>query len=289
MNDGDQGHDEQRREELARFLRTRRARLSPAEVGLSAVGRRRTPGLRREEVAELAGVGVSWYTWLEQGRPITVSVPVLESLARALRLDAAERTHLFILARRERPVLPNPASAYPPPAVQLILQELRDLPAYVANARWDVVAWNEAARRVFWDFAALEPGDRNLLHLVFVDPLARRIYPDWQHAAQVTLAHFRASAGHYVGEEWLTALVAGLSCESSEFAAWWDRAEIRGAPEGAKEVEHPVAGRLVLDLMLLQIAPTPDLWLMVYTPAPETDTAAKLRRLMSAATADAHV
>ena len=284
MNDGAEQRDGERREELARFLRTRRARLSPAQVGLPAIGRRRTPGLRREELAELAGVGVSWYTWLEQARPITVSVAVLDSLAHALHLDAAERAHLFILARKEMPMLPAQSSMQAAPPIELILQALGSLPAYVANARWDVVAWNAAACRVFWDFSAFDPCDRNLLRLMFTHPHARQIYPDWQYAAQATLAHFRASTGRYVDEAWFIELVADLSRLSPEFAAWWDCAEIRGAPDGAKEIDHPVVGRLTVELTLLQIAPTPDLWLMVYTPAPDTDTAARLRRLISAAT-----
>ena len=140
--------DTKRRAELADFLRTRRARLHPERFGLSTFGRRRTPGLRREEVAQLAGVGVSWYTWLEQGRPITVSTQVLDSLSRALRLDAAEHTHLFVLARGELPAPPLPATDNVEPPVWQILDALGVLPAYVANARWDVVAWNAAACRV---------------------------------------------------------------------------------------------------------------------------------------------
>lgn len=283
MHDGHEKGAGERREELARFLRTRRARLSPAQVGLPAAGRRRTPGLRREELAELAGVGVSWYTWLEQGRPITASVSVLDSLARALRLDGAERAHLYVLARHEQPAPAQTASASTPPAVCHILEVLAELPAYVANARWDVLSWNAAACRVFWNFADLDATDRNLLRLMFLQPHARQIYPDWPRAARQTLAHFRASAGRYMDEEWFSQLVAELSRESAEFAAWWDRADILGAPEGAKEIEHPVVGRLALELTLLQIAPTPDLWLMVYTPLAETETSARLTRLMSAA------
>jgi transcriptional regulator with XRE-family HTH domain len=274
--------DEQRRAELRRFLRACRARLSPHQAGLPAVGRRRTPGLRREELAQLAGVGTTWYTWLEQGRAITVSVQVLDSLARALRLDAAERMHLFILARGEVPVPPTPATDGVEPAVQQILDALGAYPAYVANARWDAVAWNEAACRVFADFAALRPPDRNLLRFIFTHPLARELYADWAGAAQRILALFRASTGRYVGEAWFAELVADLSRASPEFAAWWPRNDVHGTPQGAKEIEHPLVGRLMMEPTFLQLAQTPDLWMIVYTPLPGTETAARLQRLMLA-------
>ncbi len=274
--------DGQRRAELRSFLRARRARLSPLQVGLPSGGRRRTPGLRREELAQLAGVGTTWYTWLEQGRPITVSASVLDNLACALRLDAVERTHLYILARAETPTSLPVAAELVGPAVQQILDALRACPAYVANARWDVLAWNEAACQVFMDFAALSPPDRNLLWSMFMHPLSRQLYVDWEGAAQHILAFFRASTGRYVGETWFTALVSDLSRASPEFAAWWPRNDVYGTPrEAHKEVSHPVVGRLVLQSTPLQLAQAPDLCMMVYTPVPGTETAAKLQRLVA--------
>jgi transcriptional regulator with XRE-family HTH domain len=288
MREEREEHDAQRRAELARFLRTCRERLTPAEVGLPDGGRRRTPGLRREELAQLANVGVSWYTWLEQGRPITVSAQVLDSLARALRLDAAARMHLYILARQEVPALPTPAviTQSVAPGVRQILDALGSfqgcLPAYVTNARWDAVAWNEVACRVFLDFAALPLRDRNLLRFMFTNGRARQLYEDWEDAARRMLAIFRASTGRYVGEAWLTELVAEVSQGSPEFAAWWPHGDVCGTPEGAKAIRHPQVGRLDLRLTLLQVAQTPDLWMMVYTPAPDADTAERLQRLMAA-------
>ncbi len=274
--------DTQRRAELSRFLRACRARLSPDQVGLPAVGRRRTPGLRREEVAQLAEVGVSWYTWLEQGRAITVSAPVLDSVARALRLDAAEYAHLFILARGEVPATAAPATDGVEPALWQILDALAAYPAYVANARWDVVAWNEAACLVFTDFPALHPCERNLLRFIFTDPRARQLYVDWESAAQRNLALFRASSGRYVGEDWFVDLIDDLSRASAEFAEWWPRTAIPGTPEGGKTLDHPLAGRLVLDPTLLQVAQADDLWMIVYMPAAGTDTATRLRCLLEA-------
>jgi transcriptional regulator with XRE-family HTH domain len=292
MHEEREGHDAQRRAELAHFLRTCRERLSPADVGLPDGGRRRTPGLRREELAQLANVGVSWYTWLEQGRSITVSSQVLDSLAQALRLDATARTHLFILARQEVPALATSAAVTERvgPAVRQILDALGAfpacLPALVTNARWDAVAWNEVARRVFMDFAALPARDRNLLRFMFAHPQPRQLYEDWEGAAQRLLATFRASTGRYVGEAWLMDLIAEVSGASPEFAAWWALGDVRGTPEGSKAICHPRVGRLELQLTLLQVAETPDLWMTVYTPAAETATAARLQRLMAGSLAD---
>lgn len=281
--------DGQRLAELARFLRTCRERLSPVQAGLPTAGRRRTPGLRREELAQLASVGTTWYTWLEQGRPITVSAQVLDSLAHALQLDAAERTHLFILARQEVPAPPVPASDSVEPSIRQILDALgvypTCYPGFVTNARWDVVAWNEIACRVFTDFAALPPCDRNLLRFLFTHPHARQIYDDWDGAAQRNLAIFRTSTGRYVGEAWFAELIADLSRASPEFAAWWPRNDVHGTPQGVKAIRHPLVGQLEMRPTLLQVAQTPDLWMIVYTPIPGSETGNRLQRLM----ADAHI
>ena len=274
----------ERRVELTRFLRARRAGLSPQAVGLPNRTRRRTPGLRREELAELAGVGTTWYTWLEQGRPFTVSAQMLDNLAWALRLDAVERAHLFILARGEAPALPPPVLETVEPALQQILDALGTNPAYVVNARWEAVAWNVAACLVFSDFAARRPRDRNLLWCMFTDPSQRRLLVDWEGAAQETLAYFRASTGRHVGEAWFSELITDLTAASPEFAAWWPRNDVRGTPRDAqKELNHPLVGRLVLQPTPLQVAQRPDLWLIVHTPLPGTDTAAKLQCLLAGA------
>ncbi len=213
--------DEGRRNELARFLRTRRERLSPAEVGLPVAGRRRTPGLRREELAFVAGMGTSWYTWLEQGRAITVSAQVLESLAQALHLNPEERLHLFILARREIPAATAAATAAVDEATQQVLDALIPCPAYVVNAQWNVVAWNTAACRVFLDFAALAGRERNLLWLLFTHPMLRGRYEDWEQVARHMLALFRVSTARSVEEPWYTKLIEDLSGVSPELQAWW--------------------------------------------------------------------
>lgn len=272
-------NDQERRKELAQFLRTRRERLSPEQVGLPPSTRRRTPGLRREELALLAGIGATWYTRLEQGRAITVSAQVLESLARVLRLDADERNHLFILAREHLPADPYPLTALVSPALQRILDRMGHYPAYVVGPRWDIVAWNQATCRVCADFATMPPRERNILWFLFTNPLQRVRLVDWEREARGTLALFRASTERYVGEPWFTSLVADLKQVSPEFRDWWPRHDVQGVHSGKKELNHPLVGRLVVQATTFQVVDAPDLRMIVYTPVPETETANKLAQL----------
>jgi transcriptional regulator with XRE-family HTH domain len=273
-------NDQERRKELAHFLRTRRERLSPEAAGLPGGSRRRTPGLRREELALLAGIGVTWYTSLEQGRAITVSTQVLESLARVLDLNAVERNHLFLLAREQQPADPYPFTTAVSPALQHILDSMGISPAYVANPRWDVLAWNQAMARVYTDFGALPVRERNILRLVFTHPLRRMLLANWEQAAQGLLALFRASTERYIGESWLKALVAELELVSPEFRAWWPRHAIQATHTEKKELNHPLVGRLVLQPTTFQVTDAPDLRMVVYTPLAEANTAQKLARLV---------
>ena len=204
------------RGELADFLVRHRAKLSPSDVGLAVTGRRRTPGLRREEVAQLAGVGVTWYTWFEQGRDIQVSESFLLSIAKALRLDDTECSHLFLLAHRR----PPPAEAYLPPSVTPLIQQLlNDLslrPAYVMNLRWDVIAWNLAADDLF-DFSGRKQESRNIMRMVFADPEMRHRLPAWQDDASCLLAQFRADLATASDAPAFRALVSELSSLSPDF------------------------------------------------------------------------
>jgi transcriptional regulator with XRE-family HTH domain len=214
-------NDQERRNELAHFLRTRRERLSPEDAGLPGGSRRRTPGLRREELAQIASIGVTWYTNLEQGRAITVSTQILESLARVFDLNAIERNHLFLLAHKQQPADPYPFTTAVSPALQRILDSVGTSPAYVANPRWDVLAWNQAMARVYTDYGALPLRERNILRLMFTHPLQRMLLANWEQAAQGLLALFRASTERYVGDPWRSALVAELELVSPEFRAWY--------------------------------------------------------------------
>jgi transcriptional regulator with XRE-family HTH domain len=253
---------------LAEFLKHRRALVSPESVGLEANGRRRTPGLRREEVAQLAGVGLSWYTWLEQGRDIRPSAQVLDALARTLRLDTGERAHLFHLARVE---LPLPAGDYPreaPPELSAVVAALVPNPAYLIGPRMDVLAWNTAAARVIGEPQAAPDGRVNLLWWLFTVDEPRS--EQWRDTARNTLARFRAEHARRIGDPDFAALIEALEAASPAFRAWWPRHEVLTEQLGTKTIDHPELG--TLRLHHLQSVPTshPDLRLTQFAPADET-------------------
>jgi transcriptional regulator with XRE-family HTH domain len=261
------------RQDLGAFLKSRRARLSPEAVGLPPGLRRRTQGLRREELAQLAGVSVTWYTWLEQGRDIRVSTALLESLARVLRLDGTERAHLFVLARQQMP-LPAASQASPlTPALQRLLDSLSS-PAFIKTARWDVVAWNGAATRVFGDFAQLPDAERNLLKLMFLSPHYRRITVNWAESAQRILARFRIDHGRAAGDPAFEDLVAELRAKSIEFRSWWPKQDVLGLGEGIKRLRHPTAGVIEFEHTTFVIEGKSDLRMVVHAPLPGASAAA---------------
>jgi transcriptional regulator with XRE-family HTH domain len=268
-----------RRAELADFLKTRRAALKPEDVGLPAGGRRRTPGLRREELAQLAGVGTTWYTWLEQGRDVRASVTVLESLAKALRLRPAERAHLIRLGRGE------PAPPLPPeretvsPALKRLLDSLSPKPAYLLGRRWDFLYYNRAAAALFGELDGLPAAKRNQVWLVFMHPAWRALYPDWEIAARRLLARFRVAHAEHVGDPAFESLIAKLLEGSPEFRRWWPEHEVLGSGEGRKDIEHPVAGRLEFEHAVFLHAERTEQRLVLYSPRDE-DTAQRLEALL---------
>jgi transcriptional regulator with XRE-family HTH domain len=273
--------ESQRLQELGDFLRTRRARLAPEDMGLQRGSRRRAPGLRRAEVAQLAGVSVDWYTWLEQGRPISVSTQVLESLVLALRLNADERAHLFFLAHQQ----PPPARVMEPETVSPALQHFLDhqslSPAFVTGRCWDVIAWNKAACTVFGDYEQMGPYERNSVWRMFTSPIHRQLLVDWEGHARRLLAQFRATCGRYPDDPWLTELIHDLMIASPEFRAWWPNHEVLAASEGHKTFNHPQLGYLIFEHVTFQVFDAPDLTVTVYTPLDEADTPAKLAQLLS--------
>jgi transcriptional regulator with XRE-family HTH domain len=265
-----------RRSELTDFLRRRRDLVSPESVGLEANGRRRTPGLRREEVAQLAGVGLSWYTWLEQGRDIKPSASVLDALARVLRLQAAERAHLFHLARVE---LPLSAGDYPreaPAGLAALVAALQPYPTYLTGPRTDVLAWNAAAARVIGEPSRAPDGQHNLLWWLLTSDVDRGT--QWRATARNTLARFRAEHARRIGDPDFAALVAALEAESAHFRAWWPQHEVLTEQLGTKTIEHPDLGPL--RLYHAQSVPTshPDLRLTQFAPADEATRAALTAR-----------
>ena len=223
------------RHELAAFLRARREAITPAQVGLAESGRRRTPGLRREEVATLAGVGVTWYTWLEQGRDIGVSSPVLERIARVLKLDGTQRRHLFLLAQNRPPVEPGRTWCTVPPLVRRLMEDWPDHPAYVLNLRWDVLAWNRAAEALF-GFQQWPAEQRNLLWLLFTDDGLRRRFVDWRDDAPRMLASFRRDFVRAASDPAMTGLVETLQRVSPEFLEGWRSQDVVAPCSGARRL-----------------------------------------------------
>ena len=273
--------DEQRRRDLADFLRTRRMRLSPEQVGLVRAGRRRTPGLRREEVAQLANVGVSWYTLLEQGRDIHPSSEVLHSIADALQLTPDERQHLFLLANQQYLIEARASDEQVSPALRRVLDALNPIPAYIIDHQWNFLAWNTAAEHVLLLSKAMPPYEYNAIWRIFANLMSYQLYtPEWEQVAQKVLAEFRAESARYADEAWFKRLVADLQRVSPEFRTWWPRHDVRGRSDAIKEIEHPLVGRLKFEHTTLQAPNMPELKIMIYTPLPGTDTLEKLERLM---------
>lgn len=250
--------------EFGDFLRSRRERLDPEAVGLPDRRRRRTPGLRREEVAELAGISVDWYIRLEQGRTISPSTTTVDALALALRLGPAEAAHLRALARK--PDRPAFARECVPETVQRLVESL-DRPAYVTGQRWDVLAWNAAAAEIFTDFAHLDEADRNILIYLLTDPDARRLFgPTWADETRRVVAQFRKAYDLWAGDPAFVDLVERLRQVSPEFTGWWESHDIRPAMAGQKCLWHPEKGILRFEYASFQANDDPALRLAVFTP-----------------------
>ncbi|GEC05935.1 DNA-binding protein [Streptomyces spinoverrucosus] len=257
-----------RRHELAAFLRSRRERITPEQVGLPRGRRRRTPGLRREEVAQLSAVGVTWYTWLEQARDIQVSVQVLDALARTLLLDAGERAHLFTLAGTTDP---TPATTCPSvtPAMRAVLEQLEPYPACLQNARYDILAYNRTYGLLLCDLDAVPPEDRNCLVLSYTHPEWQSSIVHLEETQRLMAARFRAAmAGHLAEPAWKM-LLGRLRTESPEFREAWDRHEVVAHRTKRKEFLNRHVGRVVLDHTDLWLSPETGPRMVTYVPADE--------------------
>ncbi|KUN83726.1 XRE family transcriptional regulator [Streptomyces bungoensis] len=271
-----------RRHELAAFLRSRRERIAPEQVGLPRGARRRTPGLRREEVAQLAAVGVTWYTWLEQARDIQVSVQVLDALARTLMLDASERVHLFQLAGATDPT-PAASCSGVTDAQRELLRRLEPIPACIQNSRYDILAYNRTYARLLCDLDAIPPEDRNCMLLVHTNSDWRASIVHLEETMRLMAARLRASmAGHLAEPAWKM-LVKRLS-ESPEFRENWERYEVVGNRSKTKEFLNPYVGHLSLVHTDLWLSPQSGARMVTYTPRNE-ETRLRLERLHELATA----
>jgi transcriptional regulator with XRE-family HTH domain len=254
------------RRELAEFLKSRRMRLSPADFGFPSGDRRRTSGLRREEVVALAGVGLTWYTWLEQGKEIQVSASFLENLARALKFTDAERAHLFALAQRRLPPLPKAAlQSQATEALQAILDAI-DSPAYARNSRFDVIAWNDANTRMFGDFAAIAPDERNVIRLMFAHSYHRRTMPNWETDARSLLAKFRMNFGLAADTREFQSLISELSAVSVDFRRMWAEHDVSDLGEGVTYFSSPRHGEMIFQHHILMPEALADLRIIVFIP-----------------------
>jgi hypothetical protein len=268
--------DRVRRDELADFLRVRREAVTPEQVKLPRGRGRRTPGLRREEVALLAGVSVTWYTWLEQGRRINASDDVLRAIGRALRLDDAGQEHLVSLAH---PVPAGQAVAVPdvaPSALRRLIDGFEPAPAYVLGPHWEFLAWNAAEARLFPPLDRLHGVERNLLWVLFAHPDTRRLIVDWDIHARQALAEFRAATTNVRGDPAMTDLVDCLTADSEEFAAWWPEHDVSRFETRLRRFDHPRAGLLTFEYQLLTPNEWPALRVVVQLPLPGDDSAQRL-------------
>jgi transcriptional regulator with XRE-family HTH domain len=261
---------DRRLRELGDFLRSRRAGLQPSDVGLPAGRRRRTPGLRREEVAQLANVSPTYYAFLEQGRQIRPSRQVLDALAAALRLSPAGRTHLHTLAGGETAdgaAAADVTAEVLAPGVGALVARLDPHPTFVKGRRWDILAANRSARALFVDWLELPAPERNELWWMFTDPRARDIYADWEKDASAMLARFRLSAARRTDDPGFAELIERLHEHSAEVRAWWPRHEVLAPSSGSKHLRHPLLGAVTFQHVVLQVADHPDQKLVTFEAA----------------------
>ncbi|WP_033292045.1 helix-turn-helix transcriptional regulator [Amycolatopsis jejuensis] len=266
-----------RRGELGSFLRSRRARITPEQVGLPLGGRRRTPGLRREEVAQLAGVGVTWYTWLEQGRDINASEQVLSAISRTLRLDPHEHVHLFTLAGAPEPPAGEQECAVVTPSMRAMMNQLDPYPVAIRNARCDLLGYNRGYAWLVGDIDAIPFEDRNTMIQCLLNPGWRERMLDWEDNIPRVVASFRASMAEHMAEPAWKSLVKRLKAESPLFAELWSRHDVTTERIRTKRYRHPEAGLLTFDFTYLFAGNRSEISVSTYTPA-DAETEEKLRR-----------
>jgi transcriptional regulator with XRE-family HTH domain len=255
---------------LGAYLKNRRTKLDPASFGLAG-GRRRTLGLRREEVAQRANISTTWYTWLEQGRGGRASADVLDRIAGALTLTGVEREHLFLLGLGRQPQVQYRGSDPITPRLQRLLDVLEYSPAIVRTATWDVVAWNRAAASVLTDYGKLPPDQRNILRMIFCDPRVRAAQSSWESVARFVVASFRIDAARAGANVEVERLVEELSAASPEFAAMWRDNNVQSHGDGVKQLRHPELGPIMMEYSAFAVDGRPDLSLIVYNPATPED------------------
>ena len=271
---------------LGIYLKDRRTKLDPAAFGFSAE-RRRTPGLRREEVAQRANISPTWYTWLEQGRGGAPSADVLDRIARALMLTDVEREHLFLLGLGRPPEVRYHGNQGVTPRLQRVLDALDPSPALIRTATWDVIAWNRAATVMLTDYGSLPPKQRNVLRFIFLDPRVRAAQYDWESVARFVVGAFRGDAARAGAAAEVEPLVEELCRLSPEFKALWRDNDVRSFGEGIKHIRHPILGLLAFEYSAFAVDGRPDLSMVVYNPSTPADVE-KIRSLVEAAPSPEH-
>lgn len=276
---------DERRGEIATFLKVRRTRRQPEEVGLPRGTRRRTPGLRREEVAALAGVSTEWYTWLEQAREVRPSVEALRRIATALRLEPGETRHLLTLAGYDLGEAHAARAAVVSPRLERLVEQLEFCPTVVYGERWDILAWNRAATLLYGDIAALDGLERNTLYQLFVAPRMRSILADWESHARNCVAKLRSEYARNIDDPWFNELIEVLRAESGEFARWWEDHDVQLGHDGLKSFDLPDVGRLTFDFTVLVVTDEhlASLRMVTYVATPGTGTQEKLEALLGGA------
>jgi transcriptional regulator with XRE-family HTH domain len=259
-------NDEQRRRELADFLRSRRERLKPSPGKFVQISRRRTPGLRREEVAELSGVGATWYTWLEQARDIQPSSEVLDRIGKALELNAFELAHLFQLAGKVLPSALGASHEEVPTAVKSVVDHTLGVPAIVLGERFDLLYWNTEFNYLFGDMSLVPQSDRNWMYLLLCDKKIRGAITDWESHAKRILAEFRAAIGERIGSPWIAELLERMKREIPEFENWWKSHDVRERISLSFEMTHAQLGRISFERSVYSPVDAPKLRMVIYTP-----------------------
>ncbi|TPW27720.1 helix-turn-helix transcriptional regulator [Pararhizobium mangrovi] len=264
---------------FAAYLRERRIRLDPEAFGIVS-GRRRTSGLRREEVAQRAAISTTWYSWLEQGRGGPPSVAVVERLARAMKFTEAEREHLYLLGLGHPPQARGVSATAVAPRQQLILDAMETCPALIRTATWDVVAWNPASAVVMTDWGSVPECERNMLRQIFLNPYSRVLNRDWEKIARFVVSVFRGDLARTGSGDREQPFIETMCRESGEFERLWSDAAVAGLEDGQKRLHHPIVGDLTLDYSSFAVDGRPDLVMLVHTPA-MPDDAERIRRLLA--------
>ena len=272
--------DEYRYKELGKFLKTRRDKISPTQVGLPYGNRRRTLGLKREEVAQLANVSLTWYTWLEQGRSINVSDQVLESIGHTLLLNETEMKYIFALSQIAMPESKVSAPQFISKPIQAILNKLEPYPSFASDQYWNVIGWNESAKLIFGDFSKMNGRERNTIWRMFTNTKYKTLFTEWDKVGQWIVAQFRISCSKYTSDKWFENFVEELILESDDFKNWWIDHNVAFENDFKKRINIESVGELIFDFTSFDVSINPRIKIAIHTPA-NMETSNKLKNLFA--------